>query len=68
SHAWLALVVVELLASSEGLGYMIVYGRQLFQLDMVLAAVVVVGVVGFALDKTLALAEGAVLRWRKPGF
>ncbi|QEZ43755.1 ABC transporter permease [Cupriavidus oxalaticus] len=68
THAWLALVVVELLASSEGLGYMIVYGRQLFQLDMVLAAVVVVGVIGFALDKVLALAEGAVLRWRKPGF
>jgi len=68
THAWLALVVVELLASSEGLGYMIVYGRQLFQLDMVIAAVIVVGVVGFALDKALALAEHAVLRWRKPGF
>lgn len=68
THAWLALVVVELLASSEGLGYMIVYGRQLFQLDLVIAAVVVVGAVGFALDKALALAERAVLRWRKPGF
>lgn len=68
THAWLALVVVELLASSEGLGYMIVYGRQLFQLDMVIAAVVVVGAVGYALDKVLALAERAVLRWRKPGF
>jgi len=68
THAWLALVVVELLASSEGLGYMIVYGRQLFQLDMVIAAVVVVGAVGFALDKVLALAERAVLRWRKPGI
>ena len=33
THAWLALVVVELLASSEGLGFMIVYGRQLFQLE-----------------------------------
>ncbi len=68
THAWLALVVVELLASSEGLGYMIVYGRQLFQLDMVIAAVIVVGAVGFALDKALALAERAVLRWRKPGL
>ncbi|KJK21865.1 sulfonate ABC transporter [Burkholderiaceae bacterium 16] len=68
THAWLALVVVELLASSEGLGYMIVYGRQLFQLDMVIAAVIVVGAVGFALDKLLALAERAVLRWRKPGL
>jgi len=68
THAWLALVAVELLASSEGLGYMIVYGRQLFQLDMVIAAVVVVASVGFALDKVLALAERAVLLWRKPGF
>ncbi|MDD0813172.1 ABC transporter permease [Curvibacter sp. HBC28] len=68
THAWLALVVVELLASSEGLGFMIVYGRQLFQLDVVMAAVVVVGVVGFALDKVLASVELWLLRWRRTGF
>jgi sulfonate transport system permease protein len=68
THAWLALVVVELLASSEGLGFMIVYGRQLFQLDVVLAAVVVVGAVGYALDKLLALVEARLLRWRKAGL
>ncbi|HEY4068287.1 MAG TPA: ABC transporter permease [Burkholderiaceae bacterium] len=65
THAWLALVVVELLASSEGIGFMIVYGRQLFQLDVVLAAVVVVGVVGYALDKGLAAIETRLLGWRK---
>jgi len=68
THAWLALVVVELLASSEGLGYMIVYGRQLFQLDVVLAAVVVVGAVGYALDKGLAAIEKRLLGWRKEAF
>jgi sulfonate transport system permease protein len=68
THAWLALVVVELLASSEGLGYMIVFGRQLFQLDVVLAAVVMVGAVGFMLDKLLALIETRLLRWRRVGF
>lgn len=68
THAWLALVVVELLASSEGLGFMIVYGRQLFQLDVVMAAVIVVGAVGFALDKLLALIELRLLRWRRVGF
>jgi hypothetical protein len=62
THAWLALVVVELLASSEGLGFMIVYGRQLFQLDVVMAAVIVVGAVGFALDKLLARVEVRLLR------
>jgi len=57
TKAWLSLVVVELVASSEGLGYLIVYGRQLFQLDLVMAAVIVVGAIGYAIDKLLDLAE-----------
>ncbi|MCA1326034.1 ABC transporter permease [Herbaspirillum sp. alder98] len=68
THAWLALVVVELLASSEGLGYMIVFGRQLFQLDVVIAAVVVVGVVGYLGDQVLARIEVILLGWRRSGF
>lgn len=68
THAWLALVVVELLASSEGIGFLIVYGRQLFQLDVVLAAVLAVGIVGFAIDKLLSLTEAWLLRWRLPGL
>jgi len=68
THAWLALVVVELLASSEGLGYMIVFGRQLFQLDVVMAAVVVVGAVGYVLDRGLARVEIVLLGWRRSGF
>jgi len=68
THAWLALVVVELLASSEGLGYMIVFGRQLFQLDVVIAAVAVVGVVGYLGDQVLARIEVILLGWRRSGF
>lgn len=68
THAWLALVGVELLASSEGLGFLIVWGRQLFQLDMVLAAVIVVGSVGLVLDKVLGLVERRLLRWRREAF
>ena len=68
THAWLALVAVELHASSEGLGFLLVYGRQLFQLDVVLTAVVVVGAIGFALDKVLAVTETRLLRWRRDSF
>jgi sulfonate transport system permease protein len=64
TQAWLSLVTVELLASSEGLGFMIVWGRQLFQLDLVLAAILVVGVVGLSLDRGLAAVEARLLRWR----
>jgi sulfonate transport system permease protein len=64
TQAWLSLVTVELLASSEGLGFLIVWGRQLFQLDLVLVAILVVGVVGLLLDKGLALLEARLLHWR----
>ena len=60
TKAWLSLVVVELVASSEGLGYLIVYGRQLFQLDQVMAAVIVVGAIGYAIDRGLDWAERRV--------
>ncbi|MGX9935584.1 ABC transporter permease [Advenella kashmirensis] len=64
TKAWLSLVVVELVASSEGLGYLIVYGRQLFQLDLVMAAVIVVGAIGYVIDRLLDYAEARVIRHR----
>jgi len=68
THAWLSLVGVELLASTEGLGYLIVWWRQLFQLDLVLASVFVIGVIGLLLGKVLGLIESYILRWRKAAF
>jgi sulfonate transport system permease protein len=64
TQAWLSLVTVELLASSEGLGFLIVWARQLFQLDLVLVAILAVGVVGLVLDKSLASVEKRFLRWK----
>ena len=64
TQAWLSLVTVELLASSEGLGFMIVWGRQLFQLDLVLSAIITVGVVGLVLDKGIERIEAHLLKWR----
>ena len=66
TKAWLSLVVVELVASSEGLGYLIVYGRQLFQLDLVMAAVVVVGAIGLLIDRGFDYAERRLNRGRAP--
>ena len=64
THAWIALVSVELLASSEGLGYLLVWGRQMFWLDTVLVAMMVIGLIGFASDKILAVVEARLQRWR----
>ena len=68
TKAWLALVVVELVASSEGLGYLIVYGRQLFQLDLVMASVVVVGAIGYAMNRSLDALEARLRRGQPSAF
>jgi sulfonate transport system permease protein len=65
THAWLALVAVELLASSEGLGYLLVWGRQMFQLDVVMAAMAVIGLIGFLLDRALAAIQQRLQRWKE---
>jgi sulfonate transport system permease protein len=64
THAWNALVAVELLASAEGLGFLLVWGRQMFWLDTMMGAMIVIGLVGFALDRIMAGAEHWLQRWR----
>lgn len=63
SHAWIALVVVETFAATEGIGYLMVWGRTLFQIDVVLAGMIVVGAVGLVMDTGLRRIERRLRRW-----
>ncbi len=65
THAWTSLVGVELLASSEGLGYLLVWGRQMFWLDTVIIAMIAIGIIGFSMDRGLNAAEVLIQRWKK---
>ncbi|EPF93398.1 hypothetical protein GCM10025882_23530 [Acinetobacter gyllenbergii] len=67
-QAWLSLVFVELLASSEGIGYLIVWGRQLIQPDIIFMAVIVIGIVGFVLDHILGWVEHGFSHWQRRAF
>jgi sulfonate transport system permease protein len=60
AQGWLTLIAVELLASSEGIGYLMVWGRQMFQLDIVFVCIAVIGVVGFTMDYGIPLAARRV--------
>lgn len=66
SHAWIALIVVEMLAAQEGVGYMMVWGRTLFQTDIVIACMIVIGVIGLAMDSGLRRLERRLRRWTAP--
>ncbi len=66
ANGWQTLVAVELLASTEGLGYQMAYGRQLFQLELVLSAMIVIGLVGFSFDWLLGRIARYLQRWEMP--
>ncbi|MBB3609390.1 ABC transporter permease [Rhizobium sp. BK602] len=65
THSWTSLVGVELLASSEGLGYLLIWGRQMFWLDTVIVAMIAIGLVGFIMDKSLDRTETLIQRWKR---
>jgi sulfonate transport system permease protein len=67
-QAWLSLVFVELLASSEGIGYLMVWGRQLLQLDIVVVGMIVIGAVGIVLDRLLAWGEARLQGWQRQAY
>jgi sulfonate transport system permease protein len=62
-QAWVSLVVVEMLADTEGIGYLMTWGRTIFQLDIVLVGMIVIGVIGFTLDTGLRRIERHLRRW-----
>lgn len=68
SSSWKTLVVVELLASSEGIGYLMVWGRQMFQLDVVFVCMAVIGVLGLAMEWALQRLDDRLVRWPRPAL
>ncbi|MCC4116859.1 ABC transporter permease [Aromatoleum toluclasticum] len=68
TQAWLTLVIAELIGAEEGLGGLIVQARNLMQIDVVLVAILVLGIGGLALDKLFSLIEARLLRWRRQGL
>lgn len=64
-NAWATLVAAEMLASSSGLGYMILMGRSYGRVDLVIMGIVVIGVLGVVISALINLLENAVLGWKK---
>lgn len=63
-NGWGTLVAAEMLASNSGLGYMIFMGRSYGRIDIIIAGMLVIGLIGLALTAALELIEGYVLKWR----
>ena len=55
--SWVGVVMGEYLTSKAGLGYLIVYGGQVFKLDLVMSAIVVLCILAGLMYGLVALLE-----------
>ena len=64
--AWLVVVAAEMIALRSGLGYLIIDSRNAGnRYDLVIAGMIIIGLIGLALDGIMRLFEGMkIVRWR----
>lgn len=60
--SWMAVVAAELIAATSGIGYRLSDARSLMRADVVIVCMIVIGLVGVAMDKMI----GLVFQWMMP--
>ena len=55
--SWVGVIMGEFLVAREGLGFLIVYGGQISQLDMVMMSIVLLSIIAFLMYKLVAIIE-----------
>ena len=61
----MGVIAGEFLVSKAGLGYLIVYGGQVFQLDLVMTGVLILALMAVGMYRCITLVEHRVLRSRR---
>jgi sulfonate transport system permease protein len=61
--AWASVVGAELIAASSGIGYLIMYAREVSQPDVMLVGVAAIGLTGLLIDFVLLQLERRLLKW-----
>jgi NitT/TauT family transport system permease protein len=63
--AWVLVVVAEILAVRSGLGYLLNDAYQFFRNDVVIAAMLSIGLLGFCSDRLVVFVRDILLTWNK---
>ncbi len=62
--AWTCLVAAELIAASSGLGWLVQFAGQALQVSIVIVGIVVIGLIGYAMELVIRKIETLVVPWR----
>jgi ABC-type nitrate/sulfonate/bicarbonate transport system permease component len=63
--AWMAVLAGEMAGINSGLGYLIIMGQQMFNMKLVMVGILIIGVVGFAMDRLALWAQHRLIWWER---
>jgi ABC-type nitrate/sulfonate/bicarbonate transport system permease component len=61
--ALIVIIAAEMIGAVRGIGYMVLFGQQTFQIPLVFASIVVIGTVGILTDAGFRFARRMILPW-----
>lgn len=64
SLAWMFMIAAELIAATQGIGYLLSDGRETSRPDIVIIAIILLAVLGKISDNLMKYVEQWLLRWR----
>lgn len=62
--AWMSVIAAELIAAQSGLGYFIQLNRLLLRTDKVILGMMLIGIIGYFLQKIVEYLETKLIVWR----
>ncbi len=62
--SWVGVIMGEFLVAKNGLGFLIVYGGQVAQLDMVMMSIVILSAIAFIMYEVVAIVENKLVKGR----
>jgi len=63
--AFICVIVAEMIAVNNGLGYRILEAREFFWTDKIIAGMVTIGLLGLAIDTVMSRVNNYLLRWHR---
>lgn len=63
--AMIVVVITEMVSSADGLGYLVIYSLSSLRTDRMLAVVVAIAVLGYALDRAVVFLRDRLIYWEK---
>ena len=65
SLSWMFMIAAELIAATQGIGYLLSDGRETSRPDIVILAIILLALLGKITDSIMKLIEQWLLRWRE---